>query len=232
VTTIQPHQSSPEAAPGERGNQFGWRVHEAQQAWIASVDAKASIVLVVEVAVGGAAVHLLISDDQLARLGGAHLAVALLALVSLGFALGSALAVVFPRMARRRAPSYPPGLIYFGHLRGRAPATLAQELEQIDAPTERRQLAAQMEVTAQIAWQKHSWLQVSLVLVVIGSLALLGSLLLFPSSSPAPNPHQSIPAERTRRQFVEEAPAAPTFRFVIPQPQSAGRSTQPRPVGG
>lgn len=61
-------------ARGERGNQFGWRVHEALQGWTASVDAKASIGLLVEVAVAGAAVRSLLTvNDELSQAGGVHL---------------------------------------------------------------------------------------------------------------------------------------------------------------
>jgi Family of unknown function (DUF5706) len=192
VTTKHTHQSGP-AAPEDRGGEFGWHVHEALQAWTASVDAKASIVLVVEVALAGAAVHLLIGgEDELGRMGGLHLALSILALAALCLALASALGVVFPRLARRRSQAASPGLIYFGHLRGRTPAGVAQGLAGLDAASERHELASQLQITAQIAWRKHGWLQASLALLVLGSVALAASLLLFPHST-EPNRHQFVP---------------------------------------
>jgi hypothetical protein len=55
--------SPPPAAAGtdRTGIDFGWRAHEAVQGWTASVDIKASIVLVVETAVAGAATQALIT---------------------------------------------------------------------------------------------------------------------------------------------------------------------------
>jgi hypothetical protein len=194
--TKHTHHPVPPASDAERGGEFGWHVHEALQAWTASVDSKASIVLVVEGAVGGAAFHLLVGDDDgLGRMGGAHLAFALLALALLGLALASALAVVFPRLARRQATATTTasGLIYFGHLRDRPQSAIEQGLAQLDADAERRELASQLQITAQIAWRKHAWLQLSLLLVVLGSLVLLGCLLIIPATSADPNRDQFGP---------------------------------------
>lgn len=136
------------------------------------------------------------SHDELGRAGGLHLVVALLALIGLGLAVVCALAVVFPRLARRRTSAAPPnGLLYFGHLRQRSPDSIFLALKTMDAGAERRQLAEQLHITAKVAWRKHSWLQASLAFLALGSLGLLVSLLAYPEPRPPAKPHQHSPTQ-------------------------------------
>lgn len=172
---------SPPSSDGNRGNQFAWRVHDAQQAWTASVDIKASIVLVVEVAIAAAAGKSLMVDGGI--LHDAHklqLAVAITAVTLLALSVGSALWVVFPRLERRRSRSTGrPGLIYFGHLRDRSVEEIDAALAGLDEDAERHELARQLRVTASVAWRKHFWLQVSLFLLALGVVALVLALVAF-----------------------------------------------------
>jgi hypothetical protein len=171
------------AAPAQKGSgsEFGWRVHEAQQAWTASVDIKASIVLVVEVALAGAAgKSLLVSGGVLHDARGLHLAVAILAAVLLALAVGCALWVVFPRLERRAGQQKAePGLIYFGHLRQRSVDDIEKALAGLDAAGERHEIARQLRVTAQVAWKKHAWLQKSLAFLAAGVCVLVVALVAF-----------------------------------------------------
>jgi hypothetical protein len=154
------------------GNEFGWRAHAAIQGWTASVDAKASIVLVVETALTGAGASALITGGgELHGATGAHLVVAVLAVAVLALSAASSLWVVFPRLERRTLTST--GLIYFGHLAPRASADIADALERMTAEDERAQLAAQLQVTSAVAWRKHAWLQRSIALLAIGTILLL-----------------------------------------------------------
>jgi hypothetical protein len=172
---------SPPSPKGSRGGDFAWRVHEAQQAWTASVDIKASIVLVVEVALAAAGgKSLLVSGGVLHEAHGLHLAVAIVAVVLLALAVGCALWVVFPRLERRVGrPKAEPGLIYFGHLRQRSVDDIDKALAGLDEAAERREIARQLHVTAQVAWKKHAWLQKSLALLGVGVCVLALALVAF-----------------------------------------------------
>jgi hypothetical protein len=156
-------------------------VHEAIQGWTASVDVKASIVLVVETAVAGAATRALITDKgDLHDATGVHLATAITAVTLLVLGVASALWVVFPRLERRRtAQLAPKGLVYFGHLRRRDPTDIADALATLTPDEERRQLAVQLHVTGNVAWRKHAWLQRSLGLFALGAGTLVTSFVAF-----------------------------------------------------
>lgn len=164
--------------PDTDGVEFGWRVHEAIQGWTATVDIKASIVVAVETAVTGAAAHALItSHGELHGATGWHLAAASAALAALAGAVGCALWVVFPRLTHastRRAASG--GLIYFGHLRQRDDADIAEALRRLTPEEERLQVARQLRATSNVAWRKHAWLQASIVLFAVGVALFVMSL--------------------------------------------------------
>jgi len=163
------------------GNQFGWRAHEAIQGWTASVDVKASIVVVVETAVAGAATRAVITrQGELHAAVGLHLATAIAAATFLVLAVVCALWVVFPRLERRRtARLASDGLVYFGHLRKRSPDDIAAALDALTPEEERRQLASQLHITGRVAWRKHAWLQRSLLLFAFGAVLLVISFVAF-----------------------------------------------------
>jgi hypothetical protein len=163
------------------GNQFAWRAHEAIQGWTASVDVKASIVVAIETAVASAATRALITvKGDLHTATGLHLATAITAVTLLVFAVACSLWVVFPRLERRRtAELASEGLVYFGHLRRRDPGDIAAALAALTPAEERRQLAAQLRITGNVAWRKHAWLQRSLALFGVGAILLVVSFVAF-----------------------------------------------------
>jgi hypothetical protein len=163
------------------GRDFGWRVHEAIQGWTASVDVKASIVLVVETAVAGAgATALVTGKGELHSASGLHLACAIAAVACLVGAVGAALWVVTPRLARRRNMELAPsGAIYFGHLRHRTADEIESVLTSLSAREELHQLSRQLHVTSKVAWRKHVWLQASIGMFAIGALLLVIAFVAF-----------------------------------------------------
>ncbi len=162
------------------GNEFAWKVHEAIQGWTASVDAKTSIVLVVQTAVAGASTHALISKEgDLHGARGLHLGIAVVAVTLLVLSVACALWVVFPRLQRRRTGLAASGLIFFGDLRDRDTDDIAPALAGLTDEEERRQLASQLKITSQVAWRKHAWLQRSLATFALGAVLLVISYVAF-----------------------------------------------------
>ena len=126
---------------------FGWQAHQALQAWTSSVDTKASIALVVEVAVAATATHALIAKTgELHSSRALQLANAITALAALVVAVGCALWVIFPRLSRHQALRAPlKGLIFFGHLRVQSRETILAALKSLTTRDELLELAAQLE---------------------------------------------------------------------------------------
>jgi hypothetical protein len=171
---MRPHEATaePPAAPAPTGIEFGWRTHQAIQAWTSSVDTKASIALVIETAVTTAALRALISDTgELHDAKCLHLATAIAAVVILVLAVACAVMVIFPRLDRRNGRVT--GLIYFGHLRHRSPADISNALAHLRPDEERQQLAAQLHIMSKVAWRKHDWLQRSLASFALGAVLLV-----------------------------------------------------------
>ena len=160
---------------------FAWRVHDALQGWTASVDVKASIVVVVETAVTGAATHALVTHHgELHSAVGLHLATAIIALTALVLAVACALWVIFPRLERQRTRMLQSrGLIYFGHLHTQTPECIQAALAALTTEEVQRQLALQLQVTSAVAWRKHAWLQASLLLFALGAAVLVISFVAF-----------------------------------------------------
>jgi len=160
---------------------FAWQTHSAIQHWTASVDTKASIVLVVQTAVAGSALHELIAPDgQLHNATDLHLGVAIFACALLVAAVALALWVVFPRMKRQRTIALSStGLVYFGHLANRQAEDIQAALEALDRRSALEQLSKQLTVTGKVAWDKHASLQWSIATFAVGVGALLLSLVEF-----------------------------------------------------
>ena len=167
--------------PGRAGIDLAWRAHDAIQGWTSSVDAKASIVVVAETLLAGAAIRALVTKHGgLHSATGLHLACGITAASLLIFAVASALWVVFPRLERSRTKRLATqGLIYFGHLQDRSPEDIARSLATLTPDQERLQLAQQLQITGKIAWRKHSRLQLSIIALGIGSLLLVLSYTAF-----------------------------------------------------
>ena len=160
--------------PPNAGNEFGWRAHQAIQGWTSTVDTKASIALVIETAVAAAALRALITDTgPLHDATGLHLATSIAAVTVLVLAVACALLVILPRLDRGNANGQCTGLIYFGHLRHCSIHSIADALAALTPEEERRQLAAQLRVTSEVAWRKHDWLQRSFALFPVGAALLV-----------------------------------------------------------
>lgn len=148
------------------GLELAWRAHAAQEAWTAKVDAKAAIVLALEVAVLAAAVGALGGDGALADLPqvGAILVrgAALLLTVAIIFAgLG-----VLPLLGSStgHAREYRDNLIYFGHLRHwQSTDDLVDRLQRLTDHEQLDQLARQLHRMSVANWRKHRALQASIL---------------------------------------------------------------------
>ena len=160
---------------------FAWQTHAAIQQWTANVDIKASIVLVVEVAVTGSALRELISPDgQLHTATGLHLGVAITACVLLVLGVALALWTVFPRLKRQRTLALSAsGLVYFGHLANREAEDIGKALRDLDGEAALAQMAGQLAVTGKVAWEKHSYLQYSIIAFAVAVSVLLLALVAF-----------------------------------------------------
>jgi uncharacterized membrane protein len=176
-----PKAGAPPGSEPDLGNRFAWQAHEAIQGWTESVDVKTSIVLLVEIAVAGAAVSALVTNGgELHGAVGLHLATAITAIAALSAAVACALWVVFPRLERRRTVELAPkGLLYFGHLQARSVEDIAAALGGLTIEEEHHQLATQLHITAGVAWRKHLWLQRSIVLLALGAALLVVSFVAF-----------------------------------------------------
>lgn len=151
---------------------FAWRVHESLSTWTGRVDAKASIVLTLELAALGFVVALTDGKRLFAALTGWRECVFVVGLVLLAFGILAATAVVFPQLARRKARAdWKQGLVYFGHLRRWTPADLDAKLEHLTTEQVRTALSAQLITMSKIAWRKHALLQASVLLGIVGAVA-------------------------------------------------------------
>ena len=153
--------------------EYAWKVHDALDAWTSKVDAKASIVLAVETGVMGLIVTLARGTGPLGNLTGSSISLFRIGICVLLLAIVLAGASVIPQLRRRAArKEWRANSIYFGHLRHWNPSNLAKTLEQREADSSLEELARQHVRMAQIAWRKHSCLQVSMLLVPMGALLI------------------------------------------------------------
>lgn len=152
--------------------EFAWRVHTALDSWTGKVDTKASIALALEGAALGFVVSLSEEGQRFADLHGAPSHWFQAGLVLLFGALLSAALVVMPQLKRRKSRrEWQGNMIYFGHLRHWDPDELAEALKHNQQ--NEKQLARQLVAMSQVAWRKHSRLQVSLVLFILSSASLV-----------------------------------------------------------
>ncbi|MFE7717844.1 Pycsar system effector family protein [Nocardia rhizosphaerihabitans] len=178
--TQQPATASPPADHADAIN-FGWRVHQSQEAWTAKVDVKASIVLALVGAVLVAIVAGQNKDGVLTTLTGwrdyAVGAAVVMVLVALGFAGGA----VFPLLGSgaKHEAQFRTNLIYFGHLRHWDTQELARKLQTMTQAEEIEQLAQQVKVMSEGNWRKHKHLRRALVCAAI-AVVLLAVATLWP----------------------------------------------------
>lgn len=165
----EPHHSD-----HSEGVDFGWRVHQAIQDWIRAVDQKASIGLTLAIVLATLAAHEVLGPDGgLHDAAGAKLWVIRVMGVAFAAAVILAMSVVVPSLGRRRSKRVSSfGLIYFGDLRLRNSQEIARDLKQLSKPAVLDQLAAQLQVTSRIAWNKHQRLRLSLLTLAVGAACL------------------------------------------------------------
>ncbi|MGY2031339.1 Pycsar system effector family protein [Nocardia gipuzkoensis] len=153
---------------------FGWRVHQAQEAWTAKVDVKASIVLALDGAVLVAIIAGHNKDGVLTELTGWRSLIEVLAAISILVALVLAGLVVRPALgpSRQHRAQHSAHIIYFGHLRHWDPPQLATRLRSLTPDEETDQLAQQVVSMSQRNWWKHRLLQWALYTTALAALLL------------------------------------------------------------
>jgi len=161
--------------------EFAWRVHAAQEAWTAKVDAKASIVLSLEAAILAALFAVQSPRLLLGRLTGWR---SMLADTGVGLhviAVIFAAAAVIPMLGRTKAhrAERTQNAIYFGHLRHWKPDQLIHWLARMTPEDELEQLNRQLIALSRRNWRKHRNLQLAMVAALLGA-ALIGIAVLFP----------------------------------------------------
>jgi Na+/H+-dicarboxylate symporter len=149
-----------------------WKVHAAQVDWTGKVDAKASFAFALESAAIVSTVALSaegrifgdLSDPAAGWLYGFGLAFILVGAVF-------AVAVVIPRLKSDLVKSKAPdNYIFFGHAQHWEPDNLTTALKDGDIlPVISRQIV----VMADIAWQKHRWVQLSMFAGCAGGVCIV-----------------------------------------------------------
>lgn len=163
----------------QRGIEFGWRVHSAQESWTAKVDGKASLLLALQ---GGALFGIATGhqkDGFLAKLTGWHLAVVVAASISLVVGIVVTIAAVLPMLgsAKKHRAEYSSHLVYFGHLRHWEPHELGAKLPRITQADELRMLALQLQRMGQRNWWKHQLLRLGLGLTALAIMTTVFAVL-------------------------------------------------------
>lgn len=149
-----------------------WKIHAAQVDWTGKVDTKASFAFALESAVIATAVALSAKDRLFSDLPEGIVTLfywaGLLSLVAGAF---FALVVVRPRLkASGVQTTSADNFIYFGHVQYWEADNLAEALKARDIlPVITRQIV----VMAEIAWQKHRWVQWSMTLGGVGGALLV-----------------------------------------------------------
>lgn len=149
-----------------------WKIHAAQAEWTGKVDAKASFAFGLE----SAAIVTVIALSAKGRIFGDLSDPAAAGLYGIGLALilvGAvfAVTVVIPRlksdMVKSKAPD---NFIYFGHAQHWEPDDLEAALKEREIlPVISRQIV----VMADIAWQKHRWVQLSMFTGCAGGVCIV-----------------------------------------------------------
>jgi hypothetical protein len=157
---------------------FAWRAHDAIQDVIYYVDQKASYVLIVATAVGGlAASEVFSSGGALHSTSGLKLWTVRVMGLLFTLAVILALSVVLPQLRRGKAAREAQhGLVYFGHLRHRAPEDIARAFSRLDTGAASDLLAAELHAISKIAWSKHVRLQSAVIALVAGTSCLVVAL--------------------------------------------------------
>jgi hypothetical protein len=162
---------SEESPPKGEGLEYAWKVHAALDSWTGKVDSKASITLALESAILGFVLSLSKDGERFDDLHGAPFYWMRAGLVCLSLAVFCSLMVVMPQLRRLQSRRiWRSNTVYFGHLRHWDPVDLAVHLR--SAQIREKELARQLVTMSQIAWKKHSRLQISLMLLLLAAACL------------------------------------------------------------
>ncbi|GHJ47123.1 hypothetical protein Cs7R123_44650 [Catellatospora sp. TT07R-123] len=152
---------------------LAWRLHAVQEASVARVDVKASIMLALE----GLLLVAAATGQQWVRnaeRGAWAQSLGLVGVAVLTVAMLLAGAAVLPLVgsARRARAERADNAIYFGHVRHWAEADLAARLRDLDENGQVAMLTRQIVVVSRLSWHKHRLLQGSVILT-LSSLVML-----------------------------------------------------------
>lgn len=174
------------AAPSERDNadlkqrgiDFAWRVHSAQESWTAKVDTKAAILFTIELVLLAALIAAHGHGRLIGRMHHGPRLIAevgtVLAFVS-SFLVGGAVIPRLGRVAQHKAQRFN-HLIYFGHLRHWEPKELESRLQELTPAEELDQLSRQLVEMSKLNWVKHRWLQGAMVLALFSVIMIAVSI--------------------------------------------------------
>ncbi len=166
-----PEAVAPCVADPASSEAFAWKVHGALQDWTAKVDTKASIVITLETALLSGMLAFSGSRTSEYPRGWASLHHCGLVLLFASIILAGA--VVFPQLRRRdSAKSWQSQFVYFGHLQQWESAALAEALVGRGSNGSLRMLSDQLVTMSRIAWRKHVLVQWSLLLALVGCIAV------------------------------------------------------------
>jgi len=168
----------PEADAEQRGIDFAWKVHSAQEGWTAKVDAKAAILFTVELVLLAA---LIAAHGHGKLIGRMHGGPRLIAEIGTALAFASSFLVggaVIPRLGRTtqyKTQSFD-HFIYFGNLRHWEPKELQKRLGKLTSADELEQLSRQLVEMSKRNWVKHRWLQAAMVLALFSVVLVATSI--------------------------------------------------------
>jgi len=151
---------------------MAWRIHVAQEAWTAKVDAKAAIVLALEVAVLAAIIGASAAGAAFATLSTVGIIAVRSAGTLLTLAIIFAAASIFPLLGSplEHVKEHRTNFIYFGHLRHwDSTRELSDQLEHVDNKDQLDQLARQLHRMSVGNWRKHRALQASISAGVVAT---------------------------------------------------------------
>lgn len=151
--------------------EFAWRVHGAQETWANNADIKASILLALEGGALLAVVSAHVTGGFLAHVTHWRQAVEAAGLALLLIAVAAAAVAIFPRLGRVTAHrDHRHQVIFFGNIRLWRPDDLKARLATLTTEEELDALSHQLVEMATMNWRKHRWVQLSLVLALLGIL--------------------------------------------------------------
>lgn len=154
-----------------------WRVHAAVVDWTGKVDTKASYTLTLETAVMVGVVTLSSNGRVLTTLEGWRQVSFVAGAALLVGAILCAAFVVLPRLRSRKKlqAEAATNFIYFGHLKFSHPSAIARQLNNAEALLPA--LANQLHQMSRIAWRKHRFVQISMLLAIVGVIAISAAAL-------------------------------------------------------